>query len=177
MISLLILGVIASLTIPSLIQNTHKKEEQVKVKKALSIINQAIALEYAQTGEGFVGYNEENNAAKLKKHLNIVSDSGLKFITQDGLGFVIDLPEDTYYAANICEGKFFCDYGTNYDFRIRVITNPGNDANSMKTGEYVDEDEMDWQDFGYSFYCGGNRCEPSSGTAAFINATDPTKAE
>lgn len=47
LITLVIIGVIAAITVPSLIQTTQKKENIVRFKKALSTINQALNRNYA----------------------------------------------------------------------------------------------------------------------------------
>ena len=47
LIALVIIGVISAITVPSLMQTTHKKENVVRYKKALSTINQALNRNYA----------------------------------------------------------------------------------------------------------------------------------
>ena len=42
LITLVIIGVIAAMTIPTLLSNTNKQETKTALKKAMSIINQAI---------------------------------------------------------------------------------------------------------------------------------------
>ena len=50
LITLVIIGVIAAMTVPSLMNNTNKKENIVRYKKALSTINQALNRNYALYG-------------------------------------------------------------------------------------------------------------------------------
>ena len=42
LITLVIIGVVAAITVPSLMSNTNKKENIVRLKKAVSVINQAL---------------------------------------------------------------------------------------------------------------------------------------
>ncbi len=51
LITLVIIGVIAAMTIPTLMNQTNQQEFKVGLKKAMSTINQAIQLHYALTGE------------------------------------------------------------------------------------------------------------------------------
>lgn len=50
LITLVIIGVIAAMTVPSLMNNTNKKENIVRYKKAISTINQALNRNYALYG-------------------------------------------------------------------------------------------------------------------------------
>ena len=47
LITMTIIGVVAAITVPSLMMSTQKKENVVRYKKALSTINQAINRNYA----------------------------------------------------------------------------------------------------------------------------------
>ena len=50
LITLVIIGVVAAMTVPSLMNNTNKKENIVRYKKAISTINQALNRNYALYG-------------------------------------------------------------------------------------------------------------------------------
>ena len=58
LITLVIIGVIAAITVPTLMNNTQGQEYKAALKKAISASNQVITLHYATTGEGF---REEGN--------------------------------------------------------------------------------------------------------------------
>ncbi len=64
LITLVIIGVIAAMTIPTLLSNTNKQETKTALKKAMSVINQAITLNYALTG------NEMNTTINNTENLN-----------------------------------------------------------------------------------------------------------
>ena len=51
LVTLMIIGVIAAMTIPSLMQNTAQQEYKAGFKKAVSMLNQAVTLNYALDGE------------------------------------------------------------------------------------------------------------------------------
>ncbi|MBQ3642196.1 type II secretion system protein [bacterium] len=52
LITLVIIGVIAAMTVPTLMNNTQGQEYKAAYKKAISTLNQALARHYAFTGEG-----------------------------------------------------------------------------------------------------------------------------
>ena len=51
LITLGIIGIVATLTIPSLINNYQKKQTVTKLQKAISVLNQAYKLAYDDVGE------------------------------------------------------------------------------------------------------------------------------
>lgn len=51
LITLGIIGVVAAMTIPTLISNHQKKQTVVKLQKAISVMNQAYKLSYDEVGE------------------------------------------------------------------------------------------------------------------------------
>ena len=189
LISLLILGVIASLTIPSLIQNTHKKEEVVKIKKGLSVINQAISMDKALTGEdlsqyesGSVNATNANIINMFKKRLSIsdvVYNELPTFLMQDGLGFMFtyEHPMDTTKELGVGAGK-------DDAFQLYIITKPCKTAEEVNQFFFVDiltngngAAQVGDLNGAYYFVCSYDRCIPSEDTAAILNAADPTKAE
>ena len=172
LISLMILGVIASLTIPSLIQNTQKKEQVVQVKKALSVINQAIAMDYALTGKDLSNYDSTSAILDmLKKRISITDTDSGAFKTVDGSTFYIEY-WDNYNEAN--------DIGDNNNIMFVYYTtqplSPQDVLNKLDSDGYPQASTLGNMTGWYRFNCGKDRCVPSSGTAAILNATDPTKS-
>ncbi|MDD3238109.1 MAG: type II secretion system protein [Candidatus Gastranaerophilales bacterium] len=114
LITLVIIGVIAALTIPALLNNTNKEEYKTGVKKAYSVLSQAVQTHYALTGKRVEDVADDcgNDADCIfenfySKRMNIVSsttpsnskactvsgdgDSGdLTFYTADGMAFTIN---------------------------------------------------------------------------------------
>lgn len=65
LITLVVIGVIASITLPVIIENHVKKETVTRFQKALSVANQALALSVIQNGpveawysQSELGYNQ-----------------------------------------------------------------------------------------------------------------------
>ena len=79
LITLVIIGVIGALTVPSLIQSTHKQEYIAKIKKAYSVVSQAynqITAEYGQPGcnDGGWACSGTEIAKLFKEHLNVIKE-------------------------------------------------------------------------------------------------------
>ncbi|MDD3237862.1 MAG: type II secretion system protein [Candidatus Gastranaerophilales bacterium] len=108
LITLVIIGVIAALTIPALLNNTNKEEYRTGLKKAASMLQQAANLEYAETGRNSESFTNSQDWYDnfFSKRFNIVSsmpssnskavhsgagESGnLTFYTADGMAFSIN---------------------------------------------------------------------------------------
>lgn len=92
LITLVIIGVIAAMTVPTLMNNTQGQENKTAFKKAISSMNQALTMEYALEG---------NTAASLdladimKKRTNVITkttwpgSSDEAFATADGIIYKI----------------------------------------------------------------------------------------
>ena len=102
LITLVIIGVIAAMTVPTLMNNTNAQEFRSALKKAISGANQALTLNYALEGMGAQDYA---NAADIvddvfKKRMSVIDDDtwlgtgdgacdGSKFTTADGMKFCV----------------------------------------------------------------------------------------
>lgn len=85
LITLVIIGVIAAMTIPTLLSNTNKQEFKTALKKAMSVINQAITLNYALTG------NEMNS---------VLNDTNLRNEFMYSRTSILKVVNDKYYTAD-----------------------------------------------------------------------------
>ena len=74
LITLVIIGVIAAMTVPTLMNNTNAQEFRSALKKAISGVNQALTLHYALEGLGAQDYADENDIITnlFEKRMNIV---------------------------------------------------------------------------------------------------------
>lgn len=77
LITLVIIGVIAAMTIPTLMNSTNNQEFRVGLKKAISALNQAMSLNYALEGTQ-VGADTLNSSEKLvtnlfKKRMSVIT--------------------------------------------------------------------------------------------------------
>lgn len=80
LITLAIIGIVAALTIPSLIQNYKAVQLKSQLQKAYSLLNQAIQMEYAETGIPVTPeqYLLDRNFYKvLMKHLKVAKNCDL----------------------------------------------------------------------------------------------------
>lgn len=103
LITLVIIGVIAAMTVPSLMQNTNAQEYKSALKKAISGLNQALQLEYALNGRTAGDFENEaalvNELFKVRmsvmeggdanKFTDVESGCTNAWTTQDGIKFCI----------------------------------------------------------------------------------------
>ena len=89
LVTLMIIGVIAAMTIPSLMQSTSSQEYKAAFKKAVSMLNQAVTLNYALDGEDASDYTGTNFVNLMKTRLNVMSEDSAKnaVYTADGMYF------------------------------------------------------------------------------------------
>lgn len=78
LITIGIIGVVVAMTLPSLINNSQKKELEAGLKKNYSVIQQALMLYQAQNGEKLEGNALENRELKtiLIKYFDVLIDCG-----------------------------------------------------------------------------------------------------
>lgn len=91
LVTLMIIGVIAAMTIPSLMQNTQQQEFKAAYKKAVSMLNQAVSLNYALDGEDATSFKGTGFYDLLTKRLNVMSkdDTNRAIYTADGMYFTV----------------------------------------------------------------------------------------
>lgn len=97
LITLVIIGVIAAMTVPTLMNNTQGQEYRAALKKAISSLNQALTLHYALDGETA---SDASDAANLvdkvfKGHMNVLDNSD------------VDWPTSANTDARTCDGTVF----------------------------------------------------------------------
>lgn len=122
LITLAIIGVVAAMTIPSVIVNTNQQEFKTGLRKAVSVLNQAItmniALENTSPGDTnstqFNATSSDNLMGYLAQRLNVIkvtdkTDIGnnAAFYTSDGMRFEFtDAPTPAGLQASKCgDGK------------------------------------------------------------------------
>ncbi len=109
LITLVIIGVIAAMTVPTLMNNTNSQEFRSALKKAISALNQAVTMHYALEGELVSEYNSEASVVSniFAARLNVINSAaastalwattesgsdcsgGQVFITADGISYCI----------------------------------------------------------------------------------------
>ena len=77
LITLAIIGVVAALTIPSVISNSQQQEFKTGLRKAVSVLNSAITMNMAIDGES--PYDNANTYAYLQRHMSILKSGVLPY--------------------------------------------------------------------------------------------------
>ncbi len=86
LITLVIIGVIAAMTVPTLMNNTNAQEFRSALKKAISGLNQALTLHYALEGETASDFldssaNEAIVTNVFKKRMSIIDSSSFPVVS------------------------------------------------------------------------------------------------
>ncbi len=161
LVTLLVIGVVAALTIPQLIQSTAKNEYKAGFKKSLGALNQALALNIAQNAQEAndptVGNVSVNLANYFSRRMVVVKGSGTAdFFTADGTQY-------TFLAGTggcLTTGQ---DASNTANCTVRIDVNGEKAPNAMSTGttaaNYVYKDR-------YYAVIRNNQVLPSTGASA-----------
>ena len=84
LITLMIIGIVAALTIPSVISNYQQQEYKTGLKKAVSVLNEAIQMNISQDGE--TPYENQDLFKYLQRHMNVIK--------QDWIGTCYNIQEN-----------------------------------------------------------------------------------
>ncbi len=99
LVTLLVIGVVAALTIPQLIQSTAKNEYKAGLKKSLGALNQALALNIAQNAQ-------EANDATISSAATLGDYFGRRMVVVSGAGtadfFTADGTQYTFARSAAC---------------------------------------------------------------------------
>lgn len=142
LVTLVIIGVIAALTIPAILVNTEQHEYKSALKKALSALNQVIELNIALEGYGPleaktpINTTDEDNLFDLfRRRMNVISTT------------------NDYNWGNTSNYAFFTADGMRYEFPAApTIVNVGtikfspNNSNCATPGEKILDDLGDPHD-------------------------------
>ena len=81
LITMVIIGVIAAMTVPTLMNNTNGQEFRSALKKAVSGVNQALTLNYALTGESAADASSSSEMISkiFKKRMSVMDDGTSSF--------------------------------------------------------------------------------------------------
>ncbi|MDD3236469.1 MAG: type II secretion system protein [Candidatus Gastranaerophilales bacterium] len=148
LITLVIIGVIAALTIPALLNNTNNEEYRTAGKKAYATLNQALQQHYALTGEDWDELNDRCSSNSclytefFSKRMNIVSSMNPSSATAATGNHSYDDGELTMYGA---DGIAYTFDGGNWLY-VDVNGDKGPNQVSMSTD--------DIKDGGYTFKMG-----------------------
>lgn len=86
LITLVIIGVIAAMTLPSLLGGTNKQEIKTGLQKAMSTLSQAVTLHYALTGEDFsTGGSNIDGFVTTRLNAKSLGNDNKVAVGQDGI--------------------------------------------------------------------------------------------
>ncbi|MDO5437423.1 MAG: type II secretion system protein [bacterium] len=109
LITLAIIGVVAAISIPSVISNTQQQEFKTGLRKAVSVLNSAITMNMALDGE--TPYDNSNLFGYLQRHMSIIESTTdlrgkYKVAYNDGKG------------SSLVNAAFYTTDGMRYEFRF-----------------------------------------------------------
>ncbi|MDO5438015.1 MAG: type II secretion system protein, partial [bacterium] len=105
LITLAIIGVVAAVSIPSVISNSQQQEFKTGLRKAVSVLNSAITMNMALDGE--TPYDNSNTFGFLMRHMSV-----LKSTTWRSKWFFTLNPGGTYENA-----AFYTTDGMRFELR------------------------------------------------------------
>ena len=111
LITLVIIGVIAAMTVPTLMNNTNAQEFRSALKKSISGVNQALTLHYALEGLGAQDYDSATDLIDdlFKKRMNVVDGAYTSGYTiQNHTGGAGCTPTANNNAFTTQDGIVFC---------------------------------------------------------------------
>ncbi len=108
LITLAIIGVVAAITIPSVISNSQQQEFKTGLRKAVSVLNSSITMNMALDGE--TPYDNANLMGFLMKHMAVTKST-------------VDLSSIYGNPSNARNSAFYTADGMRFEFRYGV--NPG----------------------------------------------------
>ncbi len=139
LIALVIIGVIASMTIPTLLNNTNSQEYRTALKKSVAMINQAVTLHYALEGKTVSDYTTATDLRDnlLAKRLNVVSTTAslaykggatATVVTADGIAY-------SFASAGTCD-----DSGQTVCYNVFIDVNGEKKPNIMTASTKAPKD-------------------------------------
>lgn len=131
LITLAIIGIVAALTIPSLIQNYKAVQLKSQLQKAYSMLNQAIQMEYAETGIPVTPeqYSSGRSFYKvLMKHLKLAKNCQYENCVSTGEEFGFMIKDYKIYSRKSQVYTYYFDDGQfiSLDGMLLMIENQPN---------------------------------------------------
>ncbi len=112
LITLGIIGVVAAMTIPTLMQKTNDSEIKSSYKKMMSVLNQAISMNFALDGVDFStisagGSSNDSTGTSwlgfIYNRMNVVGQDGNTVYFNDGTSMTVDTTQSNCTEADPCE--------------------------------------------------------------------------
>ena len=102
LITLAIIGVVAAISIPSVISNSQQQEFKTGLRKAVSVLNSAITMNMALDGES--PYDNANLFGYLMKHMSVIETATMR--------------QKYWTYPNYGNLAFYTNDGMRYEFRL-----------------------------------------------------------
>lgn len=104
LVTLAVIGVVAALTIPALIQSSNEKQAKTSIKKALSVLNQALTMSIAQNGidaasnSTFSTHGDNGLRELFAQHISVIDNTDNSITSADGMKY-------TFTATDVCQSS------------------------------------------------------------------------
>ena len=108
LITLAIIGVVAAISIPSVISNSQQQEFRTGLRKAVSVLNSAITMNMALDGES--PYDNANLYGYLMRHMAVMESVTNMYTKYYALS--------PYGSSTLWNAAFYTTDGMRFDFRI-----------------------------------------------------------
>ncbi len=116
LITLAIIGVVAAISIPSVISNSQQQEFKTGLRKAVSVLNSAITMNMALDGE--TPYDNANLYGYLLKHMSVLRTTPrvpYYALTSSAAGRFAGETNSVFYTPDGMRFEFNYSAGTNYE--------------------------------------------------------------
>lgn len=137
LVTLAVIGVVAALTIPNLVQNSNEKQAKTSVKKAISVLNQALSMSIATDGtdagaansgadlvdvfDGYISHIAENTVGK-----DGTTDVENSLTAADGMIYTFLHNDDTTdCTSDAADSKCFVEVDINGKRGSTAVSNDG----------------------------------------------------
>ena len=121
LITLMIIGIVAALTIPSVISNYQQQEFKTGLKKAVSVLNEAIQTNIAQEGE--TPYENDDLFSYLQRHMSIIKTQKTSHCFNTTTGELIKLEDDVKSCGSLGGAAFNNAFYTTDGMRYEIPQN------------------------------------------------------
>ena len=128
LITLMIIGIVAALTIPSVIANYQQQEFKTGLKKAVSVLNEAIQMNIVHEGE--TPYENISLSNYLKRHMNVISE---RLLVAPQKSYANRWYSNTSYVS-VQNDVFYTADG----MRFEIVLSPSIDGNSHVDANGID---------------------------------------
>ena len=151
LITLAIIGVVAAISIPSVISNTQQQEFKTGLRKAVSVLNSAITMNMAIDGE--TPYDNQDLFNYLQRHMNIISTFSKLYDKYQIIANNLGRNNAVFYTADGMRFEFYSSTALNHKYPLyekpRTFVCVGAHAPTIKPPSSRPEDII------YYSTCGG----------------------